>query len=214
MKISSPTKDYYDYLAGFSQDTETTFRRPREFFCDVKGENRRLSCGPTAVFRSVYRNATITPTRFADNLNPFWLNFLGTMYFGVIEIDCIHNTLKEGNIRRVMWDEVAEEIARENNYSSKRVMNYSNSVDASKIPISLTINYSRYVNGYYHYAWPTLKDIGFNRVLPPQEAYNEIYKWLCTSGRPDPVIPTMSNDIKIEQAGFDVKQSFRKMPRG
>lgn len=50
----------------------------------------------------------------------------------------------------------------------------------------------------------------FEKVLPPPLCYNEIYKFVCNQTRSNRPIPEMSNDIRIEQAGFDLKTSFRK----
>jgi hypothetical protein len=55
-----------------------------------------------------------------------------------------------------------------------------------------------------------LSAIGFQKVLPAFVTYNEIWKWLQNNQFPTRPIPEMPNDIKIHQAGFDLKKSFRK----
>ncbi len=55
-----------------------------------------------------------------------------------------------------------------------------------------------------------LQDLSFQKVLHPAIAYNELKLWLNNQARPAKPIPEMSNDIKIHQAGFDRKTSFRK----
>lgn len=60
---------------------------------------------------------------------------------------------------------------------------------------------------------PKLEPLGFASVLPPQMAYMALYKYLCNKGGDKP-IPEMSNDTKIELAGFDLKTSFRKPKSG
>lgn len=57
---------------------------------------------------------------------------------------------------------------------------------------------------------PKLMGTGFEAVVPPQVAYMELYKFLCNQNRPVRPVPDMSNDIKIEQHGFDLRRSFRK----
>lgn len=47
------------------------------------------------------------------------------------------------------------------------------------------------------------------RILPPAEAYMQLYNWVCNKARPEKPIPTISNDDKIINAGFDLKKSFR-----
>lgn len=62
------------------------------------------------------------------------------------------------------------------------------------LQISTNINLSKY---------------GFAKVLPPHLAYNNLKIWVNNQARPEKPIPEMPNDIKIEQAGFDLKKSFR-----
>jgi hypothetical protein len=65
---------------------------------------------------------------------------------------------------------------------------------------------------------PILKDIGFDKVMRPEQAYLTIYQYLSDIMRdnPDKAPPVeVSNDSKITAHGFD-KKSFRKekAPRG
>lgn len=57
---------------------------------------------------------------------------------------------------------------------------------------------------------PKLSDYGFAKVVPPVDAYRRLYQWVCNQRQPVKPIPEMPNDVKIEQAGFDLKHSFRK----
>lgn len=57
---------------------------------------------------------------------------------------------------------------------------------------------------------PYLHTYGFQSVKPPVEAFTDIYRWVCNRARPLRPIPEMTNDVKIHQAGFDLKTSFRK----
>lgn len=56
---------------------------------------------------------------------------------------------------------------------------------------------------------PKLESMGFAKILPPHEAWNELTKWRYNRAMIKD-IPEMSNDIKIESHGFDLKTSFRK----
>jgi hypothetical protein len=46
--------------------------------------------------------------------------------------------------------------------------------------------------------------------MPPSLAWNNLANFVGNVARPARPIPEMSNEIKIEQAGFNLKTSFRK----
>ena len=59
---------------------------------------------------------------------------------------------------------------------------------------------------------PCLKDLGFPAILPPEQAWQEIYSVMQNVLRknPDKEPPlTIGNEDRIEAAGFDLKTSFR-----
>lgn len=66
-------------------------------------------------------------------------------------------------------------------------------------------------NGVWIETAPRLETLGFAKFLHVHDAYHLLTQWLCNRGR-EPYIPEMPNDIKIQQAGFDLKTSFRKSP--
>jgi len=54
---------------------------------------------------------------------------------------------------------------------------------------------------------PRLTDIGFNRILTPTEAYQDIYNWIPYN---EPEVPSSPTDLsRYEAKGFDKKTSFR-----
>ncbi len=57
---------------------------------------------------------------------------------------------------------------------------------------------------------PVLSGSGFEKIQNPHEVYDSVYRWLANRNNPGRPIPEMPNDIKIQQAGFDLKKSFRK----
>lgn len=57
---------------------------------------------------------------------------------------------------------------------------------------------------------PNLETFGLHKILTAPIAYNQLKLWLMNQARPEKPIPVMPNDIKIEQAGFHLKTSFRK----
>lgn len=59
---------------------------------------------------------------------------------------------------------------------------------------------------------PRIMDIwpGFVKIMNPTDAYRELVTWHSKVARPEPKIPEIPNDTKIEAAGFNLKTSFRK----
>lgn len=55
-----------------------------------------------------------------------------------------------------------------------------------------------------------LKSWGFERIVPPYEAYQELLMWMNNKAVPEKSIPVMDNKTKIHAAGFNLKTSFRK----
>ena len=55
-----------------------------------------------------------------------------------------------------------------------------------------------------------LKNIDFQRIIPPQQAFQEIQMWLSNIAVPQKPIPLLSNNDMILSKGFDAKHSFRK----
>jgi len=53
------------------------------------------------------------------------------------------------------------------------------------------------------------------KILPPQQAYQELTKFLYNSSNQGRPVPEMDNETKIALAGFDTEKSFRnKFPSG
>lgn len=59
---------------------------------------------------------------------------------------------------------------------------------------------------------PRIMDIwpGFVSIMPPGSAYSSLLTWHAKIARPEPKIPSIPNDTRIEAAGFNLKTSFRK----
>ena len=58
-----------------------------------------------------------------------------------------------------------------------------------------------------------LSGFAFAKIVPPAVAWNELWKFVCNMNQPARPIPEMSNEVKIHQAGFDPKTSFRRPSR-
>lgn len=52
----------------------------------------------------------------------------------------------------------------------------------------------------------------FGKILPPDQAYQNLRSYLSNIALAAKPVPVMSNDIKIHQAGFDIRSSFRAEP--
>jgi hypothetical protein len=57
---------------------------------------------------------------------------------------------------------------------------------------------------------PQLDKISFQKVLDPFTAFQELEMWIGGVLTENKETSQVSNDIKIQQAGFDLKTSFRK----
>ncbi len=55
-----------------------------------------------------------------------------------------------------------------------------------------------------------LRGTGIESILNVYQCYDLVDRWLCNQARPEKPIPTLSNDNRVEAAGFDLKTSFRK----
>lgn len=56
---------------------------------------------------------------------------------------------------------------------------------------------------------PCLKDIDFHFIKNANQCYQDIEMWLSANSHKD-VPQEVSNDVRVQQHGFDLKQSFRK----
>ncbi len=77
-------------------------------------------------------------------------------------------------------------------------------------PIFYIKSHENYGKPYHAIKNPKLENLGFAKVLPPHLAYNALQRYVYNQTNPEKPIPEMSNDLKIHQAGFDLKKSFRR----
>ena len=56
---------------------------------------------------------------------------------------------------------------------------------------------------------PCLKDIDFHLIKDANQCYQDVEMWLSANSHKD-VPQEVSNDVRVQQHGFDLKQSFRK----
>ena len=61
------------------------------------------------------------------------------------------------------------------------------------------------------FAWNyPLREIDFQKVIDPYVTFQELRMWLSNQASPEKYVPEMDNATKIQQHGFDLKESFRK----
>lgn len=221
MRIISKFKDYYDYVgrAQYGEDSSIIYDR-----------NPLTREQTTAVYKEVnqkYARIFSTYTRSKDHVG--WLVFCDRLY-------------------RIIWDGTQPKLLTFDNYIAlvrPRLSTLSSKIQARKefvnpspreavTPLTKALGQpvycidsfaigapsgERYVGSInVQEEIPILKDIGFDKIMRPEQAYLTIYKYLSDTlrGNPDKAPPVeISNDAKIISHGFD-KKSFRKekAPRG
>lgn len=85
-----------------------------------------------------------------------------------------------------------------------------------------TLDYSQYITKYDENPMilisinsgkveynPLIKKYGFEKIIDPYTAFQEIYMFLAAKAKPEKIVPEMSNLDKAFSKGFD-KYSFRK----
>jgi len=60
---------------------------------------------------------------------------------------------------------------------------------------------------------PILNNYEFGKVLNPHEAYNQLWRYIATKGRPEMEMPKISDEMNIQRHGFDPRYGFRKRPK-
>jgi len=204
MRIKSPFRDYYDGVGQNGIDHEILYLR--------KTVKVGLGC-PPSIYDGVLSNLIFPysiPVRSKlGECFPVTYQFwrIGAQLFRSIKVDnkifFARSRLKEAgwNLGYVgsMFD---RKDFFDQDYSLPAITEpvyLIESSQSSKWPYTPTLTLN-----------PNLSQYNFGAVLPPTDAWQAIYTYLCNQARPERPIPEMSNDIKVSLAGFDVKKSFRK----
>lgn len=174
---------FKDYYDGF-------FASMRDDVTFIRGETKELSsnnggidiCNNTA---NTQRNLHVI--KFCDQLFP-----------------CVNiRTYKGVTIIRNQWSYDETQFPKEFKAMKELKINWPDQ------PIV-----SVHIRRYHHDLTiaPKLQDFGFASILPPEQAYQEMYRWLCNKPVEAKKIPTIENDMRILTHGFG-KFSFRKEKR-
>jgi len=194
MKIVSSFRDYYDGIALSDGDYNTIFLRGKTRFSDIK-------CNFAHIVPDS-NNGQFGVLCFCGIFYPFYrwnISTIGKPKYKYIWGEKLLNY----NWNKYLYQRV-EQFVEHCKTLDKEL--------ANTIAPIFFYEYSNYPCGYV--ISPRLEGTGFESVLPPTEAYMLLYKFLCNQNRPERPIPEMPNDIKIEQHGFDLRQSFRKQKEG
>jgi len=223
MRINSNFKDYYDGLQSLDDDKETVLHRfPKIVTMSLKHYEK--------IGVNLYNGERVIG--FAGNLYPFIEvikdensskpNDLKQriLYFDADQYLDSQSYKSGWSPRKSSWIQKCIQ----NQITSTRDFFNMDKLHKSKIelfdalgPIFVIDNFDTYT---YPRKWEARPDLqistninlskyGFAKVLPPHLAYNNLKIWVNNQARPEKPIPEMPNDIKIEQAGFDLKKSFR-----
>jgi hypothetical protein len=181
LKIVSSFKDYYDGIASRDGDYKTVYVR-----------------GKTEIIRKNNIQIPITlPQNYTHGSDFHIIGFCGQLHL-TYDFRCWNKQILNFN-----WSTYTR------NMVERILQQCSKGWDEGFAQFGPQFKISFDVCGYNITRSPKLMGTGFESIVPPTEAYMLLYKYLCNQARPERKIPEMSNNIKIEQHGFDLKHSFR-----
>jgi hypothetical protein len=238
MRIKCDVRDYYDYLSGFST-SDTVWKRPVERCYEYIGAKRGFELNRQAV---VISKPSISQGPLEAYYLGFVVRVGTQRVYGMAHIEQLQTQLRHSNFLKIGYGiENAYNVFLdlENRCKAPAVKvsvekfermltNATDEIDTKHwktllqtSPVSVSffkIGNMRwsYDRNFYHlatYTNPILDAMKFGKVMPPEIIYNELYKEIATNGNQEPTIPELSNDDRIVQHGFNVEQSFRRVPR-
>lgn len=223
MKLITNFRDYYDSVAAQDRDTSTMWTRNKFDKCEfpheeVNGSNRwKLVSKENSRLVPADCAAGFMVIGFAGKLYP--LRYVAAQTQWSYRKMCTEVVVPS----KVIFDE--DIICRRWNswrkkyFIDEKTKQYLEYIKQPNVVSTmfqlwggqfLLKSLSNYTQRPAVWTVPTLGDWGFVKILPPHMAWQAICQWQNNQAGPDKYIPTMSNDIKIQQAGFNLKTSFRK----
>ena len=217
MKIISPFKDYYDWVAGKygGGDPRLVYKRTK-----IEGKNTKDRAWHDIVSGRWYPLSTINADRYRQGKSMYGFNvliFCGRQYL-VVKIDGATNIFSEEK-HPDLWEilnrtpkGIASLLVEHTSidfYLGKQTQFAENLCKQYDQPVLLIVdNLGATVSNRI----PVLQDVGFASVMSAEQCYQEISHFLGNVLResPDTKPPVEINDkYKIIGAGFDTKTSFR-----
>lgn len=186
MKIISNFKDYYDSVQKSSTDLETKFVRQEQIVVEGNRFSEKIYIG------------------FCGNVYPAYYEYSTGTYVYTLEaaLQAFDNQLKENKSRKP-YTGLSEKKSIKHWFQNKD--KYVHFFDVLNCAIfSITHNEQTLIIN------PCLKCFSFYRAKDSYTAYTELYKWVANRVTAEAEPPAMDNKTKIEQHGFDLKESFRK----
>jgi hypothetical protein len=104
------------------------------------------------------------------------------------------------------------------NYNAQEKWNKKPITSLKEIEFNIKDDVLRYYGGWNDIDWwdkrtvllPILQNTPIVNIIPAEEIWRNIFTYI-TSLKNDPIVDTRTNDLKIECAGFDKKESFRNI---
>jgi len=238
MRIKSPFKDYYDCMLAYDNESEPLFLRRTDtsyflkydcpvdivrhmnlcdviFFCGkihtvtelVVWDNERYSLSreyyqsPRVAVHHFYSFESIQRFIQCHNLKPSdSLQKKDCDLFTQLEKQLFdYKNIPEKKLRKILHSR-SESVY---DYITRKIFEVFDGV-SNDCPILC-------LSGYSLTKYPRLANYQFGKVVPPQEAYNELYKWFSNKAVPLKPMPTVDDKTMLGIKGFD-KWSFKKEP--
>ena len=224
MRIISNFKDYYDCMVQYTNDHDTVFVRNTGKFYEVnynrsKNEKCLVELEHDAQLPKYYF-VTGSPAKIYSQYSFGVIGFCRVNY--PIVYDWYNHTIiyDFSKVQLSAWSRIQGKNSNEF-YDTYKQQSVAKEMAEAYGPIFLYLNGCMFLHSPYYgkQSCFVLKNIclekfGFAKIMPPEIAYNELQKYVYNTARPEKPIPEMSNDVKIELAGFDKKHSFRKSKNG
>lgn len=213
MIIKSAFRDYYDNVTQYGLDPNVQFLRGRTTYQQFHNEGDRR-----------YNLESYKETNDPQSLwiNEIIIGFVDTLYCCRVYRDSPSRAWQDRDWGRGPMVKIDYDLAswpyktysgkrKWRNYYSSAEKYWGETLNESPIPEWLQAYGPIFVLEQYQVIIsPKLSDYGFAKIVSPVDAYRRLYQWVCNQRQPVKPIPEMPNDTKIEQAGFDLKHSFRK----
>lgn len=211
MKIKSNFKDYYDYIAHRYGGGDPSICYIRNKVSNAMGINNpceQISIEfPLKTFSMRYGMKVGSLIVNGTAHIVFATNVYGVPNWKIVTDNNIDEFIKQYNENS--FHKVSKEyVGIYHNDSRNEYVKLSQQLNS---PIFI-IDYNYNNNLYIQNQIPCLKDIGYDKIVSPEQLYQNIEYFICNKIRTNPDIkpPVQVEDIvRLEQHGFDKKISFR-----
>lgn len=211
MRIISDFKDYYDPMAAWDDDRETTFVRNRIKPIEVKnpGLNNYLS---VIGFAGKFYPFEYETQRYSTSFD-----YYNTVVKITYDKNLLIKSLEKGwNYKRYtpLYEACFQYWLSEKTPIQENLFSQYGPIFAIfpyRVPGGPWFdNTSCHHSNMWVVQNVCLKQWGFDHILNAALAYNDLKNFINNLARPMKEIPVLSNEDKIEAAGFDLRHSFRK----